>query len=99
MKAERTMAGPREISAAFPFESKFVEVHGSKMHYVDVGEGAPILFLHGNPGAIVTADVVAWCKENMRNLQIVDIGEGIHFVQETHPDLIDSELSKWHAAL
>jgi haloalkane dehalogenase len=38
-----------EISAAFPFESKFLEVRGSKMHYVDQGEGDPILFLHGNP--------------------------------------------------
>ena len=38
-----------EISAAFPFESKFVEVRGSKMHYVEQGEGDPILFLHGNP--------------------------------------------------
>ena len=37
------------ISADFPFESNFVEVHGSKIHYVDVGEGDPILFLHGNP--------------------------------------------------
>ncbi|HUF54787.1 MAG TPA: haloalkane dehalogenase [Dehalococcoidia bacterium] len=38
-----------EISAAFPFESKYADVHGSKMHYIDVGEGNPILFLHGNP--------------------------------------------------
>ena len=38
-----------EISAAFPFESKFAEVHGSKMHYIDVGEGKDVLFLHGNP--------------------------------------------------
>ncbi len=43
------MAGTNEISAAFPFESKFVDVHGAKMHYIDVGEGDPILFLHGNP--------------------------------------------------
>lgn len=38
-----------EISAAFPYESHFVEVHGSKMHYIEQGEGDPILFLHGNP--------------------------------------------------
>lgn len=37
------------ISASFPFESKFLEVRGSKMHYVEQGEGDPILFLHGNP--------------------------------------------------
>jgi haloalkane dehalogenase len=38
-----------EISAAFPFESHYVEVRGSQMHYVDEGEGDPIVFLHGNP--------------------------------------------------
>ena len=39
----------REISAAFPFESKYVTVKGSKIHYIDEGVGDPILFLHGNP--------------------------------------------------
>ena len=38
-----------EISAEFPYESRFVEVHGSRLHYVDKGEGDPILFLHGQP--------------------------------------------------
>lgn len=39
----------KEISADFPFESKFIEVMGSKIHYIEEGEGDPILFLHGNP--------------------------------------------------
>jgi haloalkane dehalogenase len=43
------MPSEKEISAEFPFESQFVEVHGSQMHYVDEGEGDPVLFLHGNP--------------------------------------------------
>jgi haloalkane dehalogenase len=38
-----------DISAAFPFESKYVEVLGSRMHYVDEGSGDPIVFLHGQP--------------------------------------------------
>ncbi len=37
------------ISAEFPFESKYIDVHGSKIHYVEQGEGDPVLFLHGNP--------------------------------------------------
>ena len=37
------------ISPDFPFESNFLEVKGSNMHYVDVGKGDPILFLHGQP--------------------------------------------------
>jgi haloalkane dehalogenase len=39
----------QQISAAFPFESRFVEVQGSRMHYVEEGSGDPVLFLHGNP--------------------------------------------------
>ncbi len=38
-----------KISAAFPYESRFVTVKGSQMHYVEQGEGDPILFVHGNP--------------------------------------------------
>lgn len=38
-----------EISADFPFESNYVDVHDSEMHYVDVGDGDPMVFLHGNP--------------------------------------------------
>ncbi len=37
-----------EITADFPYESQFVEVLGSKMHYIDEGKGDPILFIHGN---------------------------------------------------
>ena len=37
------------ISAEFPFESHYATVKGSRMHYVEEGDGDPILFLHGNP--------------------------------------------------
>jgi haloalkane dehalogenase len=37
------------ISVDFPFESKFVTVNGSKIHYVEQGEGQTFIFLHGNP--------------------------------------------------
>ena len=43
------MATAQEISADFPFKSNYVEVDGSKMHYVDEGSGDAILFLPGNP--------------------------------------------------
>ncbi len=47
--AQEDAAVSKPISGDFPFEPNFVEVHGSKMHYVDVGEGDPVVFLHGNP--------------------------------------------------
>jgi haloalkane dehalogenase len=37
------------ISAAFPYKKQRQKVHGSEMAYVEVGEGDPIVLLHGNP--------------------------------------------------
>jgi haloalkane dehalogenase len=33
----------------FPFESRFVDIDGHSIHYVDEGSGPTLLFLHGNP--------------------------------------------------
>lgn len=41
------MTSTQTISAEFPFESKYADVFGSKIHYIEQGEGDPILFLHG----------------------------------------------------
>jgi haloalkane dehalogenase len=49
MAIEQTDLGPKAISAEFPFESRYIDVHGSRMHYIEEGTGEPILFLHGNP--------------------------------------------------
>jgi haloalkane dehalogenase len=35
--------------SAFPFESKYVSVRGHRLHFVEQGQGDPVLFLHGNP--------------------------------------------------
>jgi haloalkane dehalogenase len=33
-----------------PFaKKKFIEIKGRRMAYIDEGEGAPIVFQHGNP--------------------------------------------------
>jgi haloalkane dehalogenase len=33
----------------FPFEPNYVDVDGLRMHYVDEGEGAPVVCFHGEP--------------------------------------------------
>jgi haloalkane dehalogenase len=49
MPASAQKIPPMDISADFNYESHFVDVLGSQMHYVDKGSGDPILFLHGQP--------------------------------------------------
>jgi haloalkane dehalogenase len=33
----------------FPFQSRWLQTSAGEVHYVDEGQGTPILFLHGNP--------------------------------------------------
>jgi len=33
----------------FPFRSRFLNVDGCEVHYIDEGQGQPLLLLHGNP--------------------------------------------------
>ena len=43
--------------------------------------------------------MVEWCKQNLKNLKTVDIGPGIHYIQEDNPQLIGSELAQWYRGL
>lgn len=78
------MAETQEISAAFPFESKYIDVHGSKMHYIDEGEGDPILFLHGNPmSSYLWRNIVPHLSGQGRCIAPDLIGMG----KSDHPDI------------
>lgn len=37
------------LEKQYPFRSNFLNLNGNNLHYVDEGEGRPILMLHGNP--------------------------------------------------
>lgn len=78
------MDDTEEISAAFPFESKYIDVHGSKMDYIDEGEGDPILFLHGNPmSSYLWRNIVPHHSGQGRCIAPDLIGMG----QSDHPDI------------
>jgi haloalkane dehalogenase len=53
------------------------------------------LLLYGEPGAVIGADEVAWCRTNGRNLTIASVGAGIHFLPEDQPDRIAAALTNW----
>jgi haloalkane dehalogenase len=37
------------LTDEFPYESKWMTVNRHRLHYIDVSEGDPTLFIHGNP--------------------------------------------------
>lgn len=59
----------------------------------------PKILLYGDKGIAIDLDTVEWCKENLKNLETVDIGKGIHFLQEDNPHMIGEEIAKWYQKL
>lgn len=59
----------------------------------------PKLLFYATPGAILPAPLVAWCRDHLKNLHTVDIGPGIHYLQEDNPHRIGAELAAWYRAL
>jgi len=65
------------IRTDFPFDSKFIQVLGSNMHYIDEGEGDVILLLHGNPTSIYSwRNVVPHLTPHARVVAVDLIGMG-----------------------
>jgi pimeloyl-ACP methyl ester carboxylesterase len=40
---------PSEVRAVWPYRPRFTNVNGWRMHYIDEGNGDPVILLHGNP--------------------------------------------------
>ena len=59
----------------------------------------PKLLFYGSPGELIQAPVLGWCREHLTNLKVVNIGPGIHYLQEDNPQLIGTELARWYAGL
>jgi haloalkane dehalogenase len=59
----------------------------------------PKLLYYADPGALMPGPVVDWAKHSLRNLEAVDLGRGIHFLQEDHPHRIGEEFSRWYRSL
>ena len=65
------------ISADFPYASHYVDVHGSRMHYIEEGNGDPVLFLHGNPtSSYLWRNIIPHVQAQARCIALDLIGMG-----------------------
>ena len=88
---------PMEI----PINGKPERMHKLMASYADWLKETklPMLCLYFHPGAIIRESGVEYIKKNFKNTKMVDIGKGLHFVQEDHPHEIGEEISKWYKGL
>jgi haloalkane dehalogenase len=59
----------------------------------------PKLFFYVSPGVAIKVKEVKIIKENMKNLQSIDLGKGLHYVQEDYPHEIGAGIAKWHKSM
>lgn len=55
----------------------------------------PKLMLYSVPGFITTIATAVWAKEHLPNLEMVDVGEELHYAQESEPTLMGETMSVW----
>ncbi len=94
--APKKPTGPA-ISSEFPFGAHYIQVKGSKMHYIDEGEGDPILFLHGNPtSSYLWRNIIPYVTPHGRAIAVDLIGMGksgkpdIDYRLATHAEYLEA---------
>jgi len=55
----------------------------------------PKLLFVGNPGALVVPAFAESFAEGLQNCRMVQLGSGIHYLQEDHPDVIGAHIKEW----
>jgi pimeloyl-ACP methyl ester carboxylesterase len=62
----------------YPFLSKFFHINGHKLHYIEEGQGDPILFVHGTPSwSFDFRNIIKELRKTHRCIAIDHIGFGL----------------------
>jgi haloalkane dehalogenase len=88
---------PREI----PIDGRPADVHDAVAAYSEwlLETDLPKLFVRVRPGAIMPRRVADWVEGSFANLTTVDVGRGLHFIQEDHPRAIGQAVAEWLSGL
>lgn len=67
----------KTIGKDYPYESRYATVNGHRLHYIDEGSGAPVVFLHGNPTwSYAFRNVIPYAHNSNRCIAVDLIGMG-----------------------
>ena len=75
-------------------DSKVVELIEHYSQWLTVSK-CPKLLMYAMPGFITTMDTVMWARDNVAELEVAELGEAMHFAQETMPQVFTDVLQAW----
>ncbi len=53
------------------------------------------LLLYSTPGVLTGENEIFFIEQNFPNVSTVHVGEGLHFIQEEHPETVTNEIIQW----
>jgi haloalkane dehalogenase len=59
----------------------------------------PKLFFHAQPGIFIPPARAEFYSTHLKSCHVVDLGQGLHYLQEDHPDTIGQEIAAWLGTL
>ncbi|HUE75070.1 MAG TPA: alpha/beta fold hydrolase [Pirellulaceae bacterium] len=69
---------PAEWRPLYPFCTRYLQLAGARMHYVDEGAGEPLLFVHGNPTwSFYWRNLIVGLRDSHRCVAIDHVGCGL----------------------
>ena len=84
---------PNEI----PIAQEPADVYGTleKAHRALAQSSYPKLLFAGNPGALVSPTLAESFAKGLKNCRLVQLGSGIHYLQEDHAEVIGGTVKEW----
>ncbi len=85
---------PPEIRKLYPFDSNFLTLEaGVKMHFIDEGEGVPVLMFHGNPTwSFFYRNLILNLKDQFRCIAPDHIGCGLSDKPQTYAYTLEQHI-------
>ena len=84
-----------------PIEGQPADVHAllTQAHAALAASTYPKLLFTGDPGALVSPAFAHAFASGLTNIRVVELGSGLHYLQEDHPARIGVEIRDWISQL
>ncbi len=56
----------------------------------------PKCLMYAMPGLITRVDSIEWAEQHMKHLTLCELGQALHYAQESHPRIFSRYLAEWY---
>ena len=80
-----------------PIDGEPADVAAIQMKYLAFlsASAVPKLLLYAEPGVLTPEPIGEWSRQNIKKLETMYVGEGLHHLQEDHPAEIGKAIAGW----